>query len=113
MLDWNRIRELRDEVGEDEFRVILELSLDEVETVMVRLSIGCPMGLVADLHFLNGCASNLGLQCLSLLCGRGEKLASQNRLAQADLDELMESYSASKQRLIAELAAERLVQRRA
>lgn len=34
MLDWNRINELRGEVGDDEFQLILELFLDEVEGVI-------------------------------------------------------------------------------
>ena len=37
MLDWDRINELRGEVGDAEFQLILEMFLDEVEGVMMRL----------------------------------------------------------------------------
>ena len=52
MLDWNRINELRGEVGDDEFQLILELFLDEVEGVIMRLSRRDVLQLETDLHFL-------------------------------------------------------------
>ena len=45
MLDWGRISELRGEVGDAEFQVILEMFLDEGESGMMRLSPGARLGL--------------------------------------------------------------------
>ena len=56
MLDWGRISELRGEVGDAEFQVILEMFLDEVESAMMRLSAGDAKRLETSLHFLKGCA---------------------------------------------------------
>lgn len=51
MLDWGRISELRGEVGDAEFQVILEMFLDEVESAMMRLSPGDAKRLETSLHF--------------------------------------------------------------
>lgn len=113
MLDWNRIRELRSEVGEDEFKLILELFLDEVEGVIMRLSKRQPARLASDLHFLRGCAWNLGFRGFGILCDEGERLATDGRAAAFDLEALMNCYSASKREMIRELAQEEMRVRRA
>lgn len=107
MLDWNRIRELRSEVGEDEFKLILELFLDEVEGVIMRLSKKSAARLASDLHFLRGCAWNLGFRGFGILCDEGERLATTGKAAQFDIEALMTCYSVSKQEMIRELDAER------
>ena len=33
MIDWERVTSLRDEVGEDEFRPLVEMFLDEIEAL--------------------------------------------------------------------------------
>ena len=50
MLDWDRISELREEVGDAEFQVILEMFLDEVESAMMRLSAKDPKRLETSLQ---------------------------------------------------------------
>ena len=40
MIDWARVRELKDEVGADAFDEVVELFLEEVEEVIVRLQGG-------------------------------------------------------------------------
>ncbi|RKS52684.1 Hpt domain-containing protein [Paracoccus pantotrophus] len=79
MLDWNRINELRGEVGDDEFQLILELFLDEVEGVIMRLSRRDVLQLETDLHFLKGCAWNLGFVDFGNLCDAGERKAAGGR----------------------------------
>lgn len=106
MLDWNRIRELRNEVGDDEFKVILELSLDEVEGVMMRLSKRNAGTLADDLHFLKGCAWNLGFRDFGMLCDEGERMAGEGKAGKFDVEAMMLCYSSSKQTMISELAAE-------
>jgi hypothetical protein len=106
MLDWNRIHELRSEVGDDEFKLILELFLDEVETVLMRLKRRPVARLAADLHFLKGCAWNLGFRSFGMLCDEGEKLVAGRRSATFDLEAVIESYSLSKHQLSRTLAQE-------
>lgn len=104
MIDWQRVAELRDAVGADEFPAILELFLDEVEGVVMRLSAESPRQLGDDLHFLKGSAWNLGFAEFGRLCEAGETLAGRGRAGLVSVDELMGSYSASKQLFMRDLA---------
>ena len=79
MLDWDRISELRGEVGDAEFQVILEMFLDEVESAMMRLSAKDPKRLEASLHFLKGCAWNLGFSAFGGLCDEEELRAASGQ----------------------------------
>ncbi|WP_423210608.1 Hpt domain-containing protein [Paracoccus yeei] len=106
MLDWNRIRELRSEVGDDEFRLILELFLDEVESVIMRLSSQPGPQLASQLHFLKGCARNLGFQQFARLCDEGEAEAIASGVGRVDIDALLGAYAASKALMIAGIARE-------
>ena len=57
MIDWDRLKELRDEVGAEDFDEVVELFLDEVEGVMDRLRDSPDVDtLEEDLHFLKGSA---------------------------------------------------------
>lgn len=106
MLDWNRIHELRSEVGDDEFDTILELFLDEVETVLIRLNRRGAARLGKDLHFLKGCAWNLGFRSFGALCDEGEKLVNCGRSTALDIEAVIECYANSKRLLIRTLAEE-------
>ncbi|WP_134678414.1 Hpt domain-containing protein [Paracoccus ravus] len=99
MLDWNRIHELQSDVGPDEFALILDLFLDEVEGVILRLARRNAAQLATDLHFLKGCARTLGFREFGDLCDQGESLTCNGRAADIDLDGLAICYSASKQGL--------------
>ncbi|UXU75347.1 MULTISPECIES: Hpt domain-containing protein [unclassified Paracoccus (in: a-proteobacteria)] len=105
MLDWDRIKELREEVGDDEFQLILELFLDEVEGVMMRLSRRDPARLETDLHFLKGCAANLGFAEFGRLCDRAEQHAAARDCDNICINELLRVYSESKQMLMRDMQA--------
>ena len=105
MLDWNRINELRGEVGDDEFQLILELFLDEVEGAMMRLTPGDPLRLETRLHFLKGCAWNLGFADFGNLCDEAERKVASSRNAEVSIESLLLSYSQSKQALMQQLDA--------
>ncbi|MDS9467127.1 Hpt domain-containing protein [Paracoccus sp. MBLB3053] len=108
MLDWGRIHELREEVGEDEFSLILDLFLDEVEGVVMRLAGREPARLASDLHFLVGCARNLGFRSFDRICVRSERLACNDRADEIRLDELIACYASSKRALFQGLQADQL-----
>lgn len=104
MIDWARVIELRDEVGPSEFEPVLELFVDEVEEVVMRLSRDDPARLERDLHFLKGSALNLGFAEFGALC---QKYENQLRKGQPDaiwVDQVMRCYSASKQLFMRDLA---------
>ena len=73
MVNWDRISELRDEVGEDDLSEVLALFCEEVEEVLEELPGAEPSSLRGHLHFLKGSALNIGLVEVSNLC-RDEEL---------------------------------------
>lgn len=107
MIDWDRVSELREEMGDEEFTPVLELFLDEVEATIMRLHSADPEKFEADLHFLRGSAGNLGFRSLSALCREGENLAKDARLADFDEGRIADCYSYSKAALLRGLAWQR------
>ncbi len=73
MLDWDRVQELREEIGEEDLGDVLALFLDEV---VERLdTIGSEDTLVEDLHFLKSSALNIGFEALAELSAQMEASA--------------------------------------
>ncbi len=97
MIDWDRVNELREEVGIEDFREVIQMFLEEVEDTMVRM-IAAPdyNKLEEDMHFLKGSALNLGFTKFSELCYAGEKAAANGQAESIDLNEVFEAYAASK-----------------
>ncbi len=97
MIDWDRIKELRTEIGEEDFREVVEIFLEEVEDGISRLKSGVVgESLAADLHFLKGSALNLGFSSFSSLCQAGETAAVEGKGDQIDLTAIICCYEESK-----------------
>lgn len=74
VVDWDRVCELREEIGSDDFNEVLQLFLEEAEEVIARLgAAGEAAALESDLHCLKGSALNLGLTVLARICQDGER----------------------------------------
>ncbi|AGT09758.1 Hpt domain-containing protein [Paracoccus aminophilus] len=95
------------EVGDDEFRPILELFLDEIETIAFRLAGDDPQRMERDFHFLKGCARNLGFRALAAICDEFEQLVISGRMGEVRLDRVFDIYAQSKQLFMGELARNR------
>jgi HPt (histidine-containing phosphotransfer) domain-containing protein len=95
MINWDRVNELRHEVGEEDFAEVVAIFLEEVDAVLSRMHPGAePASLREDLHFLKGSALNLGFRALGALC---EDLGPAARPATpAHLDDLRRVYALSK-----------------
>lgn len=94
MIDWDRVRELRSEIGPDDFDEVASLFLEEADAAIARLSAdGGAKVLAADLHFLKGAALNLGFDALSALCQDGERRAGIGDLS-VDLAAVKAAYGA-------------------
>lgn len=77
MIDWSKVDELRDEVGPQGFDEVIDLFLDEVEGALDLL--GKPGRRPGpDLHFIKGCAANLGFTELARMCDEQEVLAQRD-----------------------------------
>ena len=96
MIDWERVKDLRSEIGADDFDEVSSLFLEEADEAIERLISGAPAkALEADLHFLKGAALNLGFAALARLCQDGERLASEGS-TDIDLAAVHKAYFSSK-----------------
>jgi len=92
MINWERVNELRDEVGAEDFKEVVDLFLEEVEEVLERLrDKPDPSRFEEDLHFLKGSALNLGFTALGDLCQKGERQPEA-----VDFGSILKIYEASK-----------------
>lgn len=104
MIDWDRVADLREEVGPEDFDEVVELFLQEVDEEIETLSgAAAAEGLSAKLHFLKGSALSLGFREFSGLCQTGESALTQNPGATIDLDSLHSSYQSSRSTFLADL----------
>ena len=96
MISWDRVNELKDEIGEEDFAEVADMFLEEVDEVITRLkSNPVPEQFEADLHSLKGSALNLGFEALSKLCQQGEVLAANGEYAAVSLDPVFDVYAKS------------------
>ncbi len=107
MIDWSRVAQLREEIGEEDFAEVVVLFLDEVEGLLAGLQPGAT-DLGAQLHLLRGSALNLGFAGLAALCETGEQAAEAGRAGTVDLGALRDSFARSRDDF-----AQRLERRRA
>ena len=103
MIDWERVTELREEVGAEEFAEVVDLFLDEVETTLARLG-EAPGQLEDELHFLKGSAWNLGFREVGALCQDGERQCAAGRGGSVEIGAVRDSYARSKQAFMARAA---------
>ena len=104
MIDWAKVNELREEIGDEDFAEVVELFLEEVEEVINRLREGLPdPQLESCLHFLKGSALNLGFEEFSVLCADGEQAAARGNYGAVDLTSVITCYDESKERFLSEL----------
>jgi HPt (histidine-containing phosphotransfer) domain-containing protein len=96
MIDWARVKQLRDEVGASEFDEVVNIFLDEVQEVIDRLRADTNrVSFDQNLHFLKGSALSLGFQTLAKLCQDGERHSAQGNSKTVDLDSIVQVFEAS------------------
>ncbi|WP_424972193.1 Hpt domain-containing protein [Dinoroseobacter sp. S76] len=97
MIDWNRVRELQDEIGADDFGEIVEVFMEEVETAIGQLpDADKGADLEALMHLIKGCAWNLGFRALGKLCADGEAAAAAGDGASVNITEITAAFEAAK-----------------
>ncbi|AJE44952.1 Hpt domain-containing protein [Celeribacter indicus] len=102
MIDWDRVNELKAEVGTEDFREVVTLFLEEVDEVIDRLkSRPDSTRFEQDLHFLKSSSLNLGFATFSGLCRDGERAAREGQTAAVDLPELIAAYLSSRSEFLA------------
>lgn len=101
MLNEERIAELKDEVGADDFEEIVTLFCEEVEEMLDELSTTSPTQMADKLHFLKGSALNIGLDAVGEMCRNAENRLKTNRDAAPDIAAIRKLYLASRIQLLA------------
>jgi len=93
MIDWSRVRELRDEVGAEDFDEVVEIFLEEVEEIIEKLATAPSLAsLEEDLHFLKGSAMSFGFVAFSRLCHDGELKSAAGQADQVDLAAVIDGF---------------------
>ncbi len=97
MISWDRVDELREEIGDSDFAEVADMFLEEVDEVVERLKGSpAPETLEEELHSLKGSALNLGFKVLSKLCQEGESQAAAGNYSAISLPEIFRAYEESK-----------------
>lgn len=97
MIDWERAKQLRAEIGPDDFGEVVAMFLEEADEVIARLSgLRGAKVLESDLHFLKGSALNLGFEQLAALCQDGERRAAGGQ-TDVDLETVRTCYGQSRE----------------
>jgi HPt (histidine-containing phosphotransfer) domain-containing protein len=100
MLNETRIKELKTEVGEDDFIEVVELFCEEVEDILNTLPATARVSLPEKLHFLKGSALNIGLDVVGDLCRAEELRLGSDPDAMPDIEAIRKAYVASKNALL-------------
>jgi HPt (histidine-containing phosphotransfer) domain-containing protein len=104
-MNWDRLRELRDEVGEDAFAEVVEMFLSETDEKVAELHArASPETLAEDMHFLKGAALNLGLDPLAAACQTAETQAQGGAADAVDVPAILAIYAENRSALVAECA---------
>lgn len=94
MIDWDRVQELRNDFGDEDFIEIVTMFLGEVELKIDEMREGMTDTELSEaFHFVKGSAANLGFKALQEFAAKGEASPEQGRLA--DLSELFASSRTS------------------
>lgn len=106
MIDWSRISELYEEVGEEALGDVLDLFASEVDEGLARLAQATsPKAISAEFHFLKGAALNLGLDEVAALCAQGETNAAAGLATTLEREAITEKFPACCAQLGAEWRA--------
>lgn len=96
VVDWDRVTELREEIGMDDFDEVFALFLEEADEAVARLLQATDArAMESDLHFLKGSALNLGLGDLAHICQIFERSAATGQVG-FPLSEISDCYGKSR-----------------
>lgn len=103
MIDWDRVYDLRNDIGASDFDEVTRLFLTEVEDALSNLESGAENGYTPEntFHFLKGAAVNLGFNRFANLCHAAETVCRRAPDAKIDTGALRHCYEMSKARFLA------------
>ena len=96
MIDWERIRELRQDIGKDSFDEVVAMFFVEADRAVANLAASDgAKALAGQLHALKSAALNLGFRQLAGLCRRYEDLVAGGDV-ELDIDAVHRAYDAAR-----------------
>ena len=104
MIDQARIEELKQEIGEDDLREVLDLFCDEVDDSLFALAEQKSTEIPNLLHALKGSALNIGMQALAAACLAEEENCKSAAPRAVNLENLKEIFAESRTELEASLS---------
>ncbi|MEJ6393086.1 Hpt domain-containing protein [Gymnodinialimonas sp. 2305UL16-5] len=72
VVDWDRLNELKSDIGEEDFADVAMLFVSELTEHLDRLTAAPDAASAEDFHFLRGSAANLGFLSLVKACSIAE-----------------------------------------
>lgn len=72
MIDWNRLEDLRTDIGEEDFADVVHLFVSEMTEHLDRVASNPQAATAADFHFLRGSAANMGFIAMADACRNAE-----------------------------------------
>ena len=99
MIDWAQIKQLEEDIGEEDFGDVVSLFLAEVDEAVAQLGKNPPDTsdkLAPALHFLKGSAYNLGFKAFGDYCSEGEKLSLEGKGEDVEIAKVITLYTDSK-----------------
>lgn len=105
MINWQRVNELKGDIGAEDIGEVIDIFLEEVEEVINRLRSGTDAALEQDMHFLKGSALNLGFDRFGAMCSDAEKAVAKGGNGSLSLDGILEAYNRSKTEFLRGIAS--------
>lgn len=94
MIDWDRVGELKEEVGADAFGEVVEIFLDEMDEAIAALPDQNGADALSEaLHFLKGSALNIGFSGLAALCVAGEETCRAGQADTVNTHDIADGYA--------------------
>ncbi len=79
LIDRNRLKELRQEIGEEDFHDVAAVFLEEISETLDALSANPGLARAEDFHGLRGSALNLGFSAFAEACFAAETMIDAGR----------------------------------
>lgn len=93
-MNWKRIDQLREEVGEESLAEVLLMFLEETDEVVQKLDVTASAQTVeSDMHFLKGAAMNIGFDSVAELCQTAETAAADGHTGTINVQPILDNYA--------------------
>lgn len=96
LIDWAQLRELRSEIGPEDFAEVVAVFLSDADTLIDAIAGAGADGMEEALHAMKGSALNIGLTELARLCAEGESLAAQGRAEEVAVAPVLTCFARSR-----------------